>query len=161
MSDADICSNDKKYGGFGAAMANSAAADSAAPERAVSAVAAAHAPGTKKSLPVTVVERIWKTKNRSKRQKKSNVPAHILQAAAPAPVPLVAVDQAAACVPPVEMKSPPILPAALAVASAPMEMKPPPWPPCRARCGAHAHPSKRYCRRDRRDGDELPGPLVR
>jgi len=70
-------------------MANSVAADSAAPARAV---AVAHVPGTKKSLPVTVIERIWKTKGRSKRQKKSNVPAHVFQAAAPAPVPLVASD---------------------------------------------------------------------
>ena len=77
MSDVDICSNDKKYGGFGAAMANSAAVDSAAPSRAVSAMVAACTPGTKKSLPVTAVECIWKTKNRSKLQKKSNVPAHL------------------------------------------------------------------------------------
>ena len=38
MSDADICSNDEKYGGFGAAMANSVAADSAAPARAMAAL---------------------------------------------------------------------------------------------------------------------------
>ena len=125
MSDTDICSDDKKNGGFGATMANSVAADSAAPARAVAAVAVAHAPGTKKSLPVTVVERIWKTKGRSKCQKKSNVPAHVLQAAVPAPVPLVASDQDAARAP-VEMKSSPVLPAVLTVASAPVEMKPPP-----------------------------------
>jgi len=141
MSDGDICSDNEKYGGFGAAMANSLAADSAASARAVAAVAVAHAPGTKKSLPVPVVERIWKTKGRSKRPKKPNVPAHVLQAAAPAPVPLVAVDQAAAC--------------------APVEMKPPPRPSCCAHCGACAHPSEWYCRRDRRDRDELPGPLLR
>ena len=35
MSDGDICSDDEKYGGFGAAMANTLAADSAAPARAV------------------------------------------------------------------------------------------------------------------------------
>ncbi len=93
MSDADICSDDEKYGGFGAAMANSVAADSAAPARAVAAV------------------RIWKTKDRSKRPKKSNVPAHVLQAAVPAPVPLVAVGHAAARAA-VEMKSPPVLPPA-------------------------------------------------
>ena len=92
MSDADICSDGEKYGEFGATMANSVAADSAAPARAVAAVAVAHVPGTKKSLPVTVIEHIWKTKGRSKRQKKSNLPAHVLQAAAPAPVPLVASD---------------------------------------------------------------------
>ena len=68
MSDG-ICSDDEKYGGFGAAMANSLAADSAAPARAVAAV------------------RIWKTKGRSKRPKTA----------------------------PVEMKPPPVLPAALAV----------------------------------------------
>jgi len=39
MSDADICSDEEKYGGFGAAMANSVAADSAAPACAVAAVA--------------------------------------------------------------------------------------------------------------------------
>ena len=52
MSDVDICSDDEKYGEFGAAMANSVAADSAAPARAVAAMAAVRAPGTKKSLPV-------------------------------------------------------------------------------------------------------------
>jgi len=85
--------------------------------------------------------RIWKTKGRSKRPKKSNVPAHVLQAAAPAPVPLVAVGQAAAHAP-VEMKSPPVLPAALAAASAPVEMKPPPIHPA-ALAEAHVpiHPS--------------------
>ena len=42
-----------------------------------------------------------------------------------------------------------------------------PRPSSHARCGAHAlfiwraHPSERYCRPDRRDADELPGPLVR
>jgi len=87
MSDG-ICSDDEKYGGFGAAMANSLAADSAAPAHAVAVV------------------RIWKTKGRSKHPKKYNVPAHVLQAAAPTPVPLVAVGQAAARAT-VEMKSPP------------------------------------------------------
>ena len=147
MSDADICSVDEKYGGFGAVMANSVAVYSAAPARALAAVAAVCAPGTKKSLPVTVAERIWKTKGRSKRQKKSNVPAHVLQAAAPAPVPLIAVDQAAVRAP-MKMKSPPVLPAAIAVASAPVEMKHPPHPSCCTCCGACAHPSERYCRRD-------------
>jgi hypothetical protein len=73
MSDG-ICSDDEKYGGFGAAMANSLAADSAAPARAVAAV------------------RIWKTKGRSKRPKTA----------------------------PVEMKPPPVLPAALAEAHVPI-----------------------------------------
>ncbi len=123
MSDADICSDDEKYGGFGAAMANSLAADSAAPARAVAAVC------------------IWKTKGRSKHPKKSNVPAHVLQAAAPAPAPLVAIGQAAARAP-VEMKPPPVLPAALAVASAPVEMKPPPvLPAALAEVHVPIHPS--------------------
>ena len=74
MSDGDICSDDEKYGGFGAAMANSLAADSAAPARAVAAV------------------RIGKTKGRSKRPKTA----------------------------PVEMKPPPVLPAALAEAHVPI-----------------------------------------
>jgi len=97
MSDG-ICSDDEKYGGFGAAMANSLAADSTAPARAVAAV------------------RIWKTKGRSKRQKKSNEPAHVLQAAAPAPQ-----AEAPAAVPaPVGMKSLPVHPAALAVTHVPI-----------------------------------------
>ena len=68
------------------AMANSVAVDSAAPARVVATMTtAARAPGTKKSFPVTVVERIWKTKRPYKRQKnKSNVPAPTPQAAAPA-----------------------------------------------------------------------------
>ena len=75
MSDG-ICSDDEKYGGFGAAMANSLAADSAAaPARAVAAV------------------RIGKTKGRSKRPKTA---------------------------PAVEMKPPPVLPAALAEAHVPI-----------------------------------------
>ena len=118
MSDG-ICSDDEKYGGFGAAMANSLAADSAAPARAVAAV------------------RIWKTKGRSKRPKKSNVPAHVLQAAVPAPVPLVAVGHAAARAA-VEMKSPPVLPPAASAAPA-VEMKPPPVLP--AALAVPIHPS--------------------
>ena len=35
MSDGDICSDDEKYGGFGAAMANTLAANSTVPARAV------------------------------------------------------------------------------------------------------------------------------
>ena len=114
MSDADICSDDEKYGGFGAAMANSVAAYSAAPARVVAAVTAARAPGgTKKSLPVTAAERVWKTKRPYQRhQKKSSVPAPAPQASAPAeapaPVPPLftadkAMVQAAA-----EKKSPPL-----------------------------------------------------
>ena len=76
------------------AMANSVAAarvvapDSAAPARVVvAAVTAARAPGgTKKSLPVTAAERVWKTKRPyQRRQKKSSMPAPAPQAAAPAP----------------------------------------------------------------------------
>ena len=139
MSDADICSDNEKYGGFGAAMANSVAADSAAPPRAVAAVAAVCAPGTKKSLPVTVAEHIWKTKGRSKHQKKSNVPAHVLQAAAPAPqaeapaavpapVPLVTADNDVAQAPVGRKKSPPVLPAVPAVAPAPFSFGEPIYP---------------------------------
>ena len=73
MSDG-ICSDDEKYGGFGAAMANSPAADSAAPARAVAAV------------------QIGKTQGRSKRPKTA----------------------------PVEMKPPPVLPAALAEVHVPI-----------------------------------------
>jgi len=60
MSDG-ICSDDEKYGGFGAAMANSLAADSAAPARAVAAV------------------RIRKTKGRSKRPKTAPVEIEVLK----------------------------------------------------------------------------------
>ena len=52
MSDG-ICSDDERYGGFGAAMVNSLAAYSAAPARVVAAVTAARAPGGTKSLPIT------------------------------------------------------------------------------------------------------------
>jgi hypothetical protein len=141
MSNSNICSNDEKYGGFGAAMANSlhcwdcaaparaVAVDSATPARAVAAVAASGAPGTKKSPPVTVAKHTWLTKRPyNKHQKKSHVPAPVLQAAAPtaapAPVPLVAVDKAAARAP-VEMKPPPVLPAALAVAPVPFSLDEP------------------------------------
>ena len=87
MSDGDICSNDERYGGFGAAMANSLAAYSDAPARVVAAVTAVRAPGgTKKSLPITAAERVWKAKRPyQRRQKKSSVPAPAPQAAAPAP----------------------------------------------------------------------------
>jgi len=114
MSDTDICSDDKKYGGFGVAMANSVvAAYSAAPARVVAAVTAAHAPGgTKKSLPVTAAKRVWKTKRPYQRhQKKSSVPAPAPQASAPAeaptPVPpLFMADKAMVQQAPAEKKSP-------------------------------------------------------
>jgi len=44
MSDGDICRDDEKHGGFGAVVANSLAAYSAAPARVVAAVTAARAP---------------------------------------------------------------------------------------------------------------------
>jgi hypothetical protein len=111
MSDGNICSDDEKYGGFGAAMAKSLhCQDSAAPAHAVAAVAAARAPGTKKSPPVNVAECTWLTKHPYKRLNKSNVPVLDAQAAAPAaapaPVPLVTADNAVARAP-VEKKSPP------------------------------------------------------
>ena len=131
MSDG-ICSDDERYGGFGAAMVNSLAAYSAAPARVVAAVTAARAPGgTKKSLPITAAERVWKTKRPyQRRQKKSSVPAPAPQAAAPAPQaaapaeapapvpPLFTADDDAMVQAPAEnKKSPP--PVAPAVAPAP------------------------------------------
>jgi hypothetical protein len=115
MSDADICSDDEKYGGFGAAMANSVAAYSAAPARVVAAVTAVRAPGgTKKSLPVTAAKRVWKTKRPYQpHQKKSSMPAPAPQASAPAeapaPVPpLFMADKAMVQQAPAEKKSPPL-----------------------------------------------------
>ena len=124
MSDGDICSNDERYGGFGAAMANSLAAYSDAPARVVAAVTAVRAPGgTKKSLPVTAAERVWKTKRPyQRRQKKSSVPAPAPQAAAPAPQAAVPAE-APAPVPPLftadKAMVQPVLAAAPAVAPAP------------------------------------------
>jgi len=113
MSDADICSDDEKYGGFGAAMANSVAAYSAAPACVVAAVTAARAPGgTKKSLPVTAAKRVWKTKRPYQRhQKKSSMPVPAPQASAPAeapaPVPpLLTADKGMVQQAPAEKKSP-------------------------------------------------------
>ena len=108
-------------------MANSVAAarvvapDSAAPARVVvAAVTAARAPGgTKKSLPVTAAERVWKTKRPyQRRQKKSSVPAPALQAAAPAPQAAVPAEAPA----PV----PPLFTADKAMVQAPSEKKSPP-----------------------------------
>jgi hypothetical protein len=95
MSDGDICSDDERYGGFGAAMANSLKAYSAVPARVVAAVTAACAPlpvaaservtAVRAPLPVAAAERVWKTKRPyKKRQKKSGMPAPAPQAAAPA-----------------------------------------------------------------------------
>ena len=144
-------------------MANSVAADSAvparlvapdsaAPARVVAAVTAARAPGgTKKSLPVTAAERVWKTKRPyQRRQKKSSVPVPAPQASAPAP-------QASA---PAEAPAPvpPLITADKAMVQAPAEKKSPPRPCCRALCGARAllfvwraYPSEWYCCRDCRD----------
>jgi hypothetical protein len=102
---------------------------------------------TKKSPSVTAAERTWLTKPPYKRQKKSNVPVPAPQAkapaAAPAPVPLVTADNAVAQAP-VEKKSPPVLPAAPAVAPAPFLF------------GEPIHPSGIVV-----EIVELPGPLVR
>ena len=120
MSDGDICSDDEKYGGFGATMANYVAADSAAPARVVAAVTAACAPGgTNKSLPVTAAERVWKTKRPyQRRQKKSSVPGPTPQAAAPAPQAAVPAEAPA----PV----PTLFTADKGMVQAPVEKKPPP-----------------------------------
>jgi len=104
------------------------AEDSTAPAHALSAVAAARAPGTKNSPLVTVAKRTWRAKKRPyKRQRKSHVPAPVPQAAAPAAapklVPLIAIDKAAARAP-VEKKSP-VLPAAPAVAPASFSLNEP------------------------------------
>ncbi len=112
MSDGNICSDDEKYGGFGAAMAKLLhCRDSAAPAHfAVAAVAAARTPGTKKSPSVNVTKCTRLTKHPYKRQNKHKVPVLAPQAAAPAavpaPVPLVTSDNDVVCAP-VEKKSPP------------------------------------------------------
>ena len=138
MSDGDICSNDKIYGGFGAMIANdlrcgeeertcrreeeraacaqpqcAVAVASAAPAPAKAAVAPLRASGTKKSPPVAVAERTYLTKRPYKRQKKAVEPA-----AGPAPAPLVGVDGAAARTP-AEKMLPSVLPPVPAAASMP------------------------------------------
>ena len=110
-------------------MANSVAADSAAPARVVAAVTAAPAPGgTKKSLPVTAAAavRVWKTKRPYKQRQpkqKSSVPAPAPQAAvpdeAPAPIPPLFTANNAVAWAPAEKKSPPVLVAAPTVAPEP------------------------------------------
>ncbi len=115
----DICSDDEKYGGFGAAVANllhrwdraaptgAEAADVAAPTPAMAAAQSALAPavaavrsGTKKSPPVAVAERTWLTKRPYKRQKKTLQPAAVpAPTAAPAPASLVVNYGAAARAP--------------------------------------------------------------
>jgi hypothetical protein len=132
----DICSNNEKYGGFGAAVANllhrrdravptgAATADIAAPAPAVAAaqsapastVAAARSE-TKKPPPVAVAKRTWLTKRPYKRQKKTLQPAAVhAPTAAPTPASLVEVDGAAARAP-AEKKPPVILPSVSAAAS--------------------------------------------
>ena len=120
MSDSNICSKDKIYGGFGAMIANNlrrgederarcreeecaactqraVAAASAAPAPAMATVAAARAPGTKKSPPVAVTEHTYLTNRPYKCQKKAAEPAAApAPTAAPAPAPLVAVNGATA-----------------------------------------------------------------
>ena len=107
----DICSDNERYGGFGAVVANllhcrdraaptgAEAADVAAPAPAVAAAQSAPAPavaaarsGTKKSPPVAVAERTWLTKRPYKRQKKTLQPAAV-------PAPTTAPQPAAASVP--------------------------------------------------------------
>ena len=75
MSGGNICSNDKKYGGLGAMMANllhhqeeraasarcAVAAASATPAPAKATLAPLGASGTKKSPPVAVAEHTWLT----------------------------------------------------------------------------------------------------
>jgi hypothetical protein len=115
----DICSDNEKYGGFGAAVANSLhcrdratptgaeAADVAAPAPAVAAAQSAPTPavaaaqaGTKKSPPVAVAKCTWLTKRPYKRQKKTLQPAVVpAPTAAPAPASLVVNDGAAARAP--------------------------------------------------------------
>ena len=131
MSDADICSDDEKYGGFGAAMANSVAAYSTAPARVVAAVTAARAPGgTKKSLPVTAAKRVWKTKRPyQRRQKKSSVPVPAPQASAPAPQ-ASAPAEAPAPVPPLFTADKAMVQAAAEKKSPPLSLLPRPlWRP--------------------------------
>ena len=124
MSDGDICSDDKKYGGFGAAMAKLLRRrDHAVPACAVAAVSVALSSGTKKSLSVTATERTWLTKPPCKRQKESNVyvpaPQAEAPAAVPALVPLVTANNAVAQAPVGRKKLPPVLPAVLTVVPVP------------------------------------------
>jgi hypothetical protein len=127
----DICSDDERYGGFGAAVANllhrrdraaptgAEAADVAAPAPAMAAAQSALAPavaaaraGTKMSPPVAVAARTWltKTKRPYKRAKKALQPAAVpAPTAALAPASLVGVGGAAVSAF-VEKKPPAILP---------------------------------------------------
>jgi hypothetical protein len=106
MSNGDICSNNEKYEGFGAMMANllrhqeeraasarhAVAAASTVPAPAKATVAPLGASGTKKSPPVAVAKHTWLTKRPYKRQKKTLQPAAApAPTAAPAPASLVGV----------------------------------------------------------------------
>jgi hypothetical protein len=136
----DICSDDEKYGGFGAAVANLLhCRDRAAPTGAAAVDIAAPAPtlaaarsGTKKSPLVAVAERTWLTKRPYKRQKKTLQPAAVngptaAPTAAPAPASLVGLDRAAAHAP-TEKKPPAILPSVSAAALLPMSFNKPTHP---------------------------------
>ena len=121
MSDGNVCSDDSMYGGFGAMMANwlhceerehaphqeegcaahlqfAVAATSTAPTCANKTVAAVRASGTKKSPPS--LSPITPT------SPKAPTSARRRLAAAPAPIPLIAVDRAVVRAP-VEKKSQP------------------------------------------------------
>ena len=144
----EICSNNKKYGGFGAAVANSLhCRDRAAPTLAVAVDSAAPAPavaaarsGTKKSPPVAVAKRTWLTKRPYKRQKKTLQPAAVpapttapqpaavpAPTAAPAPASLDGVDGAAARAP-AKKKPTTVLPSVSAAALVPLSFDEPTHP---------------------------------
>jgi hypothetical protein len=136
----DICSDDERSGGFGAAVANSLhRQDRAAPTGAETADVAAPAPavaaaqaGTK-IPPVAVAERTWLTKRPYKRSKKTLQAAEVpAPTAALAPASLVGVDGAAVRAPaekkPAEKNPPTILPSVLAAASLPFSFDEPTHP---------------------------------
>ncbi len=136
----NICSDDERYGGFGAAVANSLhRRDRAAPTGAEAADVATPAPavaaaraGTK-IPPVAVAERTWLTKRPYKRSKKTLQPAAVpAPTAALSPASLVGVDGAAVRAPaekkPAEKNSPAILPSVSAAASLPFSFDEPTHP---------------------------------
>ena len=133
----DICSDDERYGGFAAAVANLLhRRDRAAPTGAEAADVAAPAPakaaeqaGTK-IPPVAVAERTWLTKRPYKRSKKTPQPAAVpAPTAALAPASLVGVDGAAVRAPaekkPAEKNPPAVLPS---VSAAPVSFDEPTHP---------------------------------
>jgi hypothetical protein len=142
MSDGDICSNDKRYEGSFAMMANSLRHQedrAASARRAVAAAVAAPAPavaaagaGTKVP-PVAVAERTWLTKRPYKRSKKTPQPAAVpAPTAALAPASLVGVDGAAVRAPaekkPAEKNPPAVLPSVSAAVSLPFSFDEPTHP---------------------------------